>query len=292
MSLRPIAKTKPPSPTMKSNGQSTIQAEPRLATTVGHCHYGQYPQTVAAPEAVAAMATRPDADGYFHSDYDGQRYAKVEVSAACSGKLSDGTELQEGQTLFFLVEPIEWWVLPCKGCRLLVSRRVLTASAFDQESNQWQSSTVRAYMQQWVVQALTQDEQRRLVDLSLDNNSEGCRAVYCGRSVCLMADMMPWCRQPACNDAVFLLSKPEYDSLRQGGFPPFYATDYAKATGAFVKGDDTAVGWLRSAESAPDRAFVFGVEDKQSVLLGLSTGRRVDEIMGVAPVICLAEGQK
>lgn len=272
------------------SAQSTVQSRPCLAPTVGHCSAGEYPQSLAVPQAVAAMGTQPDSQGYYTSTYDGRRYARATVLQGAMGQFADGTPVQQGATHYFLVEPIEWWLVPYGGgCHLMLSRRVLTATPFAQADNAWQSSSVRAFLQQWVVGVFSPQQQRRIVDIPLDNDSVGLQACYGGKTVRLDADTMPWCRQSPTYDGVFLLSKAEYDCVRSGGIAAPCATDYALAMGTYVNWDGTALGWLRSAECCADRAFIFGVEDEQSALLGLSSGRRVDAVMGVLPVVCVRQ---
>ena len=270
--------------------QTVVESKPCLAPTVGHCSAGEYPQSLAVPEAVAAMGTQPDNQGYYTSNYDGRRYALATVVAEAQGNFADGTPLVAGAQHYFLVEPIEWWLLPFGvGCQWMLSRRVLSAAPFDAAANTWQSSAIRAWLQQWVVNVFSPQQQRGIVDIPLDNNSAGLTACYAGKSVRLDAATMPWCRQNTTYDGVFLLSKTEYDCVRAGGIHAPCATDYALAMGTYTNWDGTALGWLRSAECCADRAFIFGVEDEQSTLLCLSGGRRVDAIMGVLPVVCVRQ---
>ncbi len=103
----------------------------------GYIELGYYPQTKADHRAVAEMSELADADGYFTSTYDNERYAKISKAKVYGYRYdtSDDLAIEENSTYYFKVEPIKWQVflsVPTSGQpRLyLISDTILNCHAY------------------------------------------------------------------------------------------------------------------------------------------------------------------
>lgn len=172
--------------------------------------FGEYPQ--AAKASWVTVSTIKDARGYYKGS-DGCYYARTDAGA------------------YFKVEPIKWQVLSEKnGEALLLSERVLNSKIFAQHSNNYETSTVRAFLnKEFFDIAFTASEKGRILVTNVDN------------SVASTGNTSGYYSCPNTNDKVFLLSVKEVTEPAYG-FPTCDGscaarmrepTDYAREMGAY-----------------------------------------------------------
>ena len=267
-------------------GRGSAAPQSAAATAMRPYYAGKYPQDVASPMAMEAMDNVPNEMGYYRCRYDGKWYAKLHVLG--EGTFSDGSPMVPGDKRFFEVQPIEWYPFDVgEGRRVLISRHVLFVRPFDMNSNVWADSYVRDQLQQFALGCLDSKTKAHIVELPLDNDSVGQPVSQDGRSWVLDAENAPWSVQPVTWDGVFLLSRDEMQGL-QCVSRPFAPTDYAMAMGAIRQPNGFGTGWLRTADSAADRAAVFGFDDPEGGVYSLNTGADITRELGVLPVVSLS----
>ena len=265
------------------DNQSSCATQAQLIAEDGFYYGGRYPQAVACPQAEAAMGDVPNELGYYRSRYDGKFYAKLYCRG--EGVYSDGTPMVMGEKRFFEVQPIRWYPFAIgEGKSLLVSECVLFTRPYDDKSNDWGDSYLREELQNFALGCLDARTKGRIVELPLDNDCVGLEVAKDGKRFVLDPDAAPWCVQAVTWDGVFVLSRAEWQGL-QNELRPFAPTDYAKAMGAMEQPNGFGTGWLRTADSAADRAAVFGFDDEALGAVALNTGAVVTREMGVVPVL-------
>ncbi len=79
---------------------------------IGYIEFGSYPQTIAHHKAVQEMSETSDANGYYFSTWDNCYYAKITKSKVYGARFNFTTDtlIKDGETYYFKVEPIKWWV--------------------------------------------------------------------------------------------------------------------------------------------------------------------------------------
>jgi hypothetical protein len=113
----------------------------------GFVYFGEYPQTVADKDAVKQMSKVTDSTGYYVSASDNEHYAKIssadvhvtDVFDDQTYKFNDESDITDGETYYFKVEPIKWNVYG----RLDISTaeiRIYLVSDFILDSRQFCSS--------------------------------------------------------------------------------------------------------------------------------------------------------
>jgi hypothetical protein len=265
------------------SSETCEQERPETQSETSPIYAGRYPQTVAKPEAAAAMGDSPDEMGYYRSNYDGKLYAKMYVRG--TGTFSDGTPMVLGEKRFFEVKPIAWYPFRIgEGRGVLVSRNVLFARIYDETSNVWNDCALRDHLVNFALGCLDDRTKARIVELPLDNDSIGQTVVDAGKTVVLDAEQHPWCVQPVTWDGVFIFNRDEWQGL-QCDSRTFAPTDYAKAMGAVQLSNGYGTGWLRSADSTAMRVATFGFDTPKESLTPCDTGCEITREMGVVPVI-------
>lgn len=212
--------------------------------------FGCYPQTVASTEAVEAMGTKEDADGYYTSVYDGERYAKVTSELQLKDfKFSTGAEVAEGNIYYFKVEPIKWRILfEREGTALILCENIIAKKCYAAISNNYINSKIRTWLNNDFFNAAFNSMQQSLILTTTVDNS----ASSTGRNP----------NQYACantNDKIFLPSYAEMVNTNHGFNSDCTifdiarrrsTTDYTRALGAYMKTESLYYGngdwWLRS----------------------------------------------
>jgi len=229
--------------------------------------------------SIYAMAT---ADLYSKpKDKDGKKN-----SAYYPIYFSDGATIDEGETYFFIVEPIKWRVISgdlSKGEEtLLLSESVLTAYNFKADGTtisqggqniyggNWGDSDVRAFLNgEFFTKAFKSGEAGFIQETTVDFSKDTVNSQYKNKS---------WSNGTSCTDKVYLLSyadltNDEYGFADSGKTEDLTrvakTTDYSKTMGSYsclnVKSDkdplskdeyDYTVWWLRSSTDFADRASV------------------------------------
>ena len=229
-------------------------------TEATYCIFGDWPQTIKA-ESVTVDETKSVTRGSmtYYLGSDGNYYAKCTENACETGyTYSDGTTVAKASassTKYFRVEPIKWRVLnpSASGNKILVAESILTAHRFDDDSNNYKNSEIRAYLNDdFLNAAFTSSAQSLIADTAVDNSAE---------STTDSGNNLTQATSYACentSDKIFLLSEKEattseygfteYDVHGLGNSRIRLTTDYAKANCAV---QDARAGyggwwWLRS----------------------------------------------
>lgn len=209
--------------------------------------FGEYPQTLAHPDAVAQMGTIPDVDGYYTSAFDNERYAKLVATPGVEDSdFQNGHPVISGETYFFKVEPVSWMVLENNANEVFVySEFLLDTKRFDDFDSDWATSVIRSWLTTSMYPTLFTPAQRLSIQsTTLDNQTTA---------------YLPAPNQANTTDHLFLLS--HQDAIEQAyGFDDFdqivanrtaLTTDYALARGTYVSFAITHQNhgqwWLRSS---------------------------------------------
>lgn len=110
---------------------------------------GAYPQTLKA-ESVS-ISGEPDENGVYSAD--GESYIKVKANPYDDDlynliiEFDNGKVIDYGKEYFFRIEPIEWEIVRRDGNKLtLISKRILDAARFDENTNDYSQSEIRAWL--------------------------------------------------------------------------------------------------------------------------------------------------
>ena len=199
--------------------------------------FGEYPKTIKADDVTVGDVA--DDDGYYLGS-DGERYAKVVADPLGSYyNFSDGSDVTNGETYYFKVEPIRWRILSeSDGSAFILADGIIANKAYDNDSNNYKNSDIRAWLNGEFLNTAFGDVAQGLIETTEVDNS----AYSTGDSS----------NEDACEntfDKVFLLSWREVinsdygfsnDTARQ-----MTVSDYARSTGAY-KDAGCGYWWLRS----------------------------------------------
>ncbi|MDD4316539.1 MAG: InlB B-repeat-containing protein, partial [Clostridia bacterium] len=113
----------------------------------GFMYYGEYPQTLLTDsqaisdlnDGISGNTILADTQGYYA--YGEERYSIFVPSESQNG-------YNQGETYYFVVEPIKWRILSVEGGNAtVITDVILDSMAFDTASqNEWQSSALRAWL--------------------------------------------------------------------------------------------------------------------------------------------------
>ena len=231
--------------------------------------YGEYPQTKVSDESIIAALTGGIAQGTIVADentgwysYKGQRYASLvarpHTAEGSTKTFADGSEMNNGETYFFKVEPIKWKIISTDGTKNLVTTDLLLdvkefhASVADRTidgqtvgANNWEYSDLRTW--------LNSD----FIDLAFDGSDEDyvlTSTVENGAEVSREGDRFTDCNDT--EDKVFLLS---YKDVIGTGFDTddgvsetrtVKVSDYARAKGAYMPNGEGGYWWLRNGSDS------------------------------------------
>ena len=234
-------------------------AKPNIDEVNKTVTYGMYPKThVNAQSVINALnaISEPEENGWYL--YNDQYYAKVvgspnQWSNGYIPEFNDGTEIYEGETYWFKVEPIEWkWVHTVQGenTYYLISEYLLDAKAFhsttsSQEidgktiyANNYKYCDIRAWLNgEFFAKAFSLgnfcvDETKVYNDKSTTNNSNGSYS------------------SDTTYDRVFLPSYKDYTNFVYGFSGDesrrAFCTDYARAVGiSYMSENNDSEGYVK-----------------------------------------------
>lgn len=190
----------------------------------GYLLFGSYPQTIAA-QGVTINTGSMDGYGNFTGS-DGCFYRRVKAAPYAGYSFSDYTVIREGTNYYFKLEPLRWQIVSTSnGSTLLVSEKIIAATAFG-NNNGYSGSNLRNWMNNlYNSNGVFSDEQRELIAAT---NVNGI------------------------TERIFALSDSEYTSAVTGKKA---TTDYALAVGAAME-NRVGYWWLRTAHSTAGNAKV------------------------------------
>ena len=169
---------------------------------------------------------------------------KKEIDLGCS------PYIREGDTIYFgqytqgsgpKLTPIRWDILDEKDdCVLLISHYVLEMSHFDLNTNNYEKSAIREWLNNtFIRKAFTKEQKALLIETEVDNSLEST------------LDKFNKCVCPNTFDKIFLLSKKEANKYLVSSSLNATGTAYAKNK----RYSETPWWWLRSP-NLPDTAAV------------------------------------
>ena len=223
-----------------------------------YIYFGEYPQTIKADNVTVGDVA--DEDGYYLGS-DGERYAKVVADPYESGyTFSDGSEVTDGETYYFKVEPIRWRILSeSDGSAFIMAdgiianpyyHRTTSSTTIEGETvyaNNYKHSDIRAWLNDEFLNTAFGEVAQGLIETTEVDNS-----VYStGHSSNAYA-----CENTF--DKVFLLSyrevvNSEYGFASDSTFDAarrMTVSDYARSTGVYMISSGSGDWWLRSPFSS------------------------------------------
>ncbi len=267
--------------------------------------FGLYPQTVKATDVtINENETKAVGEFTYCKGSDGEWYVKIKENASWyphDGYLryTDGSRVEENSGYkWFKVEPIKWRVLTANyngtGFALLHAQNILIGKRFQKYENSqmgrvkvgsdnYEYSEIRAWLNDGFINAAFDSTQQGFIaDTAVDNGCEKMTdyGAYSGGVT---------------KDKVFLLSKQEveknefglekHDNKTSGNAIIFKATDFAKASGAYVcRYKEEGDSWrLRSPGWCCYTYKYVRDDDSYDVEFNVDNG-----CVGVAPALCFS----
>lgn len=201
-----------------------------------YIYFGEYPQTIKE-DSVTIYGTT-DQRGYYLGS-DGFYYAKVAASPfSNSYRFSNSIYVKEGNIYYFKVEPIKWRILSeSYGEALILAENIIASKRYDESSNNYENSEVRAWLNAEFYNVAFKSLQRELIlTTTVDNSiySTGYQSnPYAGENT---------------NDKLFLLSYNEIATISYGftsnASREKITTDYTKANGVYTHIIAGSGNWL------------------------------------------------
>ena len=274
------------------NGTTTINnVEYDLVT------FGLWPQTIKAAnvEVNEQYEAKTVGDFTYYKGSDGQWYAKL------SNK-------------YYKVEPIKWRVLTSDyngtGRKLLLAENVLIGKRYDDDSNSYQNSEIRKWLNSnansaaasdhsgsegFLKAAFTAEELAKIADTSVNNSARSTNPN--ANATQWNSGNNPYASDTPTTDKVFLLSEQEatkseygfdvYDAGGIGNARIRKAVDYAYTSGATAGGTNSDLGswwWLRSPSYHRDDG-ACNINSNGHAGSGLFV---TNSNGGVAPALCVS----
>ena len=215
-------------------------------------------------------------------------------------KGDDNEWYAELKSKYYKVEPIKWRVLTVNyngtGKKLLLAENVLINKAYHASSNNYENSSIRAYLTgDFYATAFTQEEQNVIATTNVDNTARSTNPD--SNATQFSGGANQYASDNATSDKIFLLSEQEVTKADYG-FSDYNAigtasTRIRKVT-AFAKGsgvlfnelsgyEDVTYWWLRSPYSnSSDYVRIVTGEGKADD----SRNVNIDN-MGIVPALCL-----
>ena len=209
--------------------------------------FGEYPQTIKSSDVTVGDVA--DEDGYYLGS-DGERYAKVVAYPHESGyTFSDGSDVTNGETYYFKVEPIRWRILSeSDGSAFILADGIIANMAYDNDSNNYKNSEIRAWLNGEFLNTAFGEMAQGLIETTEVDNSEYStgydRNLYTCVNTFDKVFLLSY-REVVNSEYGFASSLSTHDTARQ-----MTVSDYARSTGARMETSNDYLGccywWLRS----------------------------------------------
>ena len=248
-------------------GDDGLPEEPNETYTreENYIYIGRYPQSLK--EESVTITDKQNKKGYYLGS-DNEYYAKVVANPRYNNyRFKNNEKIIKDEIYYFKVEPIKWSILNEKdGKAFLRCVTILTKKGFDDDSNIYKDSQIRAWLNgEFYSTVFNSLQQNLILTTEVDNSARSTNP----------NDYAHWYNDGNNSrasentfDKVFLLSLQELTTIAYGfskhandqsnpaGGRRLSVTDYGRATGVFM--DDTSrtygIGayWTRSPEYYTD----------------------------------------
>ena len=246
-----------------------------------YIYFGEYPQTLQTNSKMTYSDT-PNEKGYYKG-LDGYDYAKV--VAAPNGEyytFSSGHYVEAEKEYYFRVEPIRWRIVTTDhSTALLLCDSIIANMAFDEYTNDYEESDVRAWLCDTFYETAFSELQKSVIQLTLVDNSAATTASSANPYVCNNTE-----------DYIFLLSYADVTNEAYGldtVARQLRPSDFALASGAFMNLSANCYGcgtwWLRSPYNNSKYAARCVYRDGR--VYGGSYGDIASAFFGVVPALVI-----
>lgn len=229
-----------------------------------YVYFGSYPQTLKADNVT--VSTTQNENGYYTGS-DGCEYAKLlSTPQNLTSKFNNGSIIGKDNEYYFKVEPIKWRILKEETDGItIMSDIVLTKSSYDDDSNNYKDSQIRAWLNSaFLTSAFDSVEQSKIVATLIDNSGFSTSNVVGGNT-----------NPNACEnteDKIYLLSTVDAGNKNYGlGYLDklkMNTTDYSRAIGVFINTQTDNYGyakwWTRSPYST-NKNFAYAINVQGSI---------------------------
>ena len=245
--------------------------------------FGSFPQSEKTDDTITVNESELKTAGFYtyYKGSDGEWYAKL-------------------NSKYYKVEPIKWRVLTTDyngtGKKLLLAENVLINKAYHASSNNYENSSIRAYLTgDFYATAFTQEEQNVIATTNVDNTARSTNPD--SNATQFSGGANQYASDNATSDKIFLLSEQEvtkadygfsdYNALGTASTRIRKVTAFAKGSGVLFSElsgyEDVTYWWLRSPYSnSSDYVRIVTGE-------GIANDSRNVNIdnMGIVPALCL-----
>lgn len=230
-------------PSNDDNQNDLETEEPSYTRDGNYIYFGKYPKTVKADSVT--VSNTANANGYYVGS-DGCEYAKMVANPYSESSIpltfTNSKTIVSGNTYYFKVEPIKWRILKENGSELtLICDMMLDAKRYDDNSNNYKDSEIRAWLNdEFYNKAFNSIQRAMVLSVTVDNSVESTSETE---------------NQYACDntqDKIYLFSAYELLKYYDGFTTDTYdnrkrtVTDYARASGVRVNNSGQGEWWLRS----------------------------------------------
>ncbi|MFW5779897.1 MAG: InlB B-repeat-containing protein [Bacillota bacterium] len=190
-------------------------------------YIGEYPQELATSQAVDAMQSQSQSEGYYISDYDSQKYIKVKADPHQSGyKFTNGEEIVRGKEYYFKIQPLKWRIINQENQRAqLIADRIIDNKHFSFINNNWKYSDVREQLNNDLYKTIFSIDEKSVV-LSTINQT---KYIYSDTAY-------------QTTDDLYLLTEQEIMNWQEEEKAAL-VSDYARATGSWMSKDEQDYGY-------------------------------------------------
>ena len=215
------------------NGACT---ECELSVNGNKVTFGSYPQSkvtdgalISALNANASAWTSSNDKLYADVENNGELYRGVKAKASDSAS-------------WFKYEPISWTILEEKdGKAFLLCDMIIDAKAYDNDSNNYEKSDIRAWLNAEFINTAFNELQREVIATTLVDNNDNVINDYSNGNKFFCEDT---------EDKIFLIAKGEVKNSAYGFSSntdrKMTVTEYAKANGVYADASNGGWWWMRT----------------------------------------------
>ena len=259
-----------------SESDKTEDTDKQYLRDGDYIYLGEYPQSLK--KSNVTVGDTADSRGYYLGS-DNCYYARLIASPCQSGyRFSNDAIIDSKSTYYFKVEPIKWRVVSeSNGYATLLCESIIESSRYDDASNSYKDSEIRAYLNGTLLNAAFSALESGILQTVTVDNSLASTGYTSNANVCENT-----------SDKVFLLSYSEALGLSSNSARIKSVSDYARASGAWIStielGDNYGRGmWMLRTPNDTYAHFIRACSYNGEITDG---GTNVSStFFGVAPAI-------